>query len=182
MRKLFFAASAAATLLFATSASADGLAHSIELSAFADLSCSFDGTQTKGGALDTLNETTSSLEVPFGSDGGVVETNGSLKFANSFCNGNHTTVTLTRDGFLATKYAANSVIPGFKHKIEYYAGASWGGGNDIVYLDGDDKTSFTTVGARTGDFVINIHVPSNAGPYLAGQYRDMLILAVVPTP
>lgn len=178
MRKLLFITAAAAALLTASGASADSFQHTVNLSATADLSCSFTGTTSRNGAFQQDSDAVSSFLVPIGSSG-VPETSGSLTFSNAVCNGNHTSVKLERDGLIAEQ--ASSPVAGFSNKIDYTAGVSWGGGAEFLSMDANSNLKEATVGARNGNLVLNIHVPASPGPFIAGAYHDALVLKIQPT-
>lgn len=179
MRKLFYSAAAAATFLTVTGASAETFTHSVALSATVEAACAFSGTRSFAGSVTPLSGDTSAMAIDV-EPTMLAHQQGSLTFANVSCNGGSTNIQLDREG-LST---GGGALAGFKNKIYYKATVKWNGGADIVTLDAAANsldTATATVTSRTGDFVLNIDVPADSGPFKAGEYEDILVLTVTPS-
>ena len=179
MRKLFFGIAAAGALFTGTPGNADDLSHTVNLTANVPLTCAFTGPINSSGLSDVM-EGDSQFAVDV-SPGKARDQNASLSYANVYCNGNSATVKLEGKGLKNSATTTNQTL---KTKVEYVADVSWGGTNGIVQLDTrttPDGVVTQVVPARSGNFILTIHIPESDGPFLAGQYTDALILTVTPT-
>jgi hypothetical protein len=184
MRNVFYAVSAAASLLAAATAGADQFNYEVALSADSVLSCSFSDPTSHTGALTGISSGFANLPVAFNNSNppGISDQSASITFSHVICNGANTKVKLSRSGM--NLGSGPSTIPGFNTKIDYTVAVNWGSGPAIASLDvnnNDNGVNGIAVGPRVGDFVLNIHVPPAAGPFAAGTYSDILTLAVEPT-
>lgn len=186
MRKIFFAAAATATLFTACNAQAQvegGFSHKVDLKAFVPVICSLTGvpssTLTGGATLTGVSNGSSTVQISVSAAGAVPAQTASLTFANGFCNGNNTRLTLSRNGLKSKSYHDEN---GFRSEIQYGVNVSWGGGDPKITVPKDDLDSAgKDVGPVSGQFVINIIVDADQGPFVADDYTDSLTVGVAAT-
>lgn len=178
MRKLFFIAAAAAAGFTATGAGATDFAHTVNLHATAPLACSTTGVTANSPRFTSVSEASSSLEVVF-SSANILPQSSTLTFANMFCTGLGTTMTLTRTGLHGATPGSPPV--GFKNNIPYEVNVAWAGSPAIELLGSDLTVTNMNVGARNGPLSLTVAVPPTVGPFVAEQYSDSLVLTLEPT-
>lgn len=167
---------AAAFAVAATGANATSLNHTVSLSATVPSICSFaTGPTATGNGFSALQRETSSFTINIDPQTAkVIPVNGTIKFAQAFCNTN-SDINLTRTDLKLLGNAPN----GFSNHIHYGATLNWG--TTTLTLEVGQANTATVIDAppSSGDITLEIDVPED-DRLVPGVYQGTLTLNIAP--
>jgi hypothetical protein len=175
------------TALGATAANAqtvESLTHTVGMTAIVPPVCSFTSPPMQDdGRLSGVSAANSTFTLPIDPVAASVsaEATDALTFTQAFCN-TDSTISLSRNGFKHEDFDTLPPLPSQMLKqIHYSAKVTWGSTATLVALPASGTNSATApVGPKIGDLRLEISVPVDPAPLVAGDYTDTLTFSVVP--